>query len=215
MNKMHIDIVSDIACPWCAIGYARLERAMAQLAGEYEFTIEWHAFELNPDHSGEGEPILPALARKYGKSEEEARATQNQMMVIAKDLGINFEKLQERLTCNTFDAHRLVKWAGEQGQQTGMKQALFEAYFGRGENVSDHDVLVQCVETVGMDTAKAREVLGSDRYARVVREDEANYQKAGVTAVPAFIINNKYLIAGAQEPDTLVQALQEIGTQPK
>ncbi|PCM46324.1 DsbA family oxidoreductase [Marinobacter sp. ANT_B65] len=211
MKKIQIDIVSDIACPWCAIGYARLEKAMAQLAPEYEFSIEWHAFELNPDHSGEGEPILPALARKYGKSEEEARATQNQMMAIAMGLGINFGKLQERLTCNTFDAHRLVKWAGEQGQQTGLKQALFDAYFGKGYNVSSHDVLLRCVEDLGLDSAKAKEVLDSDQYARAVREDEAEYHKAGITAVPAFIINNKYLIAGAQEPDVLVQALQEIG----
>ncbi|RBW48561.1 DsbA family oxidoreductase [Marinobacter sp. F3R11] len=211
MKKIQIDIVSDIACPWCAIGYARLELAMAQLASEYEFTVEWHAFELNPEHSGEGEPILPALARKYGKSEEEARATQNQMMAIAQGLGINFEKLQERLTCNTFDAHRLVKWAGEQGRQTELKQALFGAYFGKGNNVSSQDTLLECVEAVGLSSEKAREVLDSDQYARAVREDEANYQKAGVTAVPAYIINNKYLIAGAQEPDVLVQALREIG----
>jgi len=213
MIKIHIDIVSDIACPWCAIGYARLERAMEQLAPEYEFTVEWHAFELNPEHSGEGEPILPALARKYGRSEEEMRSSQGQMLTIAKDLGLNFEKLQERLTCNTFDAHRLVKWAGEQGLQTGMKQALFEAYFGRADDVSDRDVLVRCAEALGLDPEKARKVLDSDQYARAVREDEATYQKAGVTAVPAFIINNKYLISGAQEPDALVQTLQEIGVE--
>ena len=214
MKKIHIDIVSDIACPWCAIGYARLERAMEQLAPEYEFTVQWHAFELNPDHSGEGEPILPALARKYGRSEEELRVTQSQMMTIAEDLGLNFDRIQERLTCNTFDAHRLVKWAGEQGQQTGMKQALFEAYFGKAEDVSNHDVLIKCVESLGLDSTKARDVLGTDQYATEVREDEATYQKAGVTAVPAYIINGQYLISGAQEPDTLVQALQEIGAEP-
>ncbi|MBC7182135.1 MAG: DsbA family oxidoreductase, partial [Marinobacter sp.] len=188
MKNINIDIVSDIACPWCAIGYARLERAMEQLAPEYEFSVQWHAFELNPDHSGEGEPILPALARKYGRSEEEMRATQSQMMTIAKDLGLNFERMQERFTCNTFDAHRLVKWAGEQGRQTEMKQALFEAYFGRAEDVSDHQNLLRCVESLGLDSAKAREVLDSDDYAKVVREDEATYQQAGVSAVPAFII---------------------------
>ena len=213
MTKMQIDIVSDIACPWCAIGYARLKRAMEQLAPEYEFTVQWHAFELNPDHSGKGEPILPALARKYGRSEAEMRATQSQMMTIAKDLGINFEKIQQRLTCNTFDAHRLVKWAGEQGRQTAMKQALFEAYFGKAEDVSDGDVLVRCVETLGLDADAAREVLKSDRYAGAVREDEATYQKAGITSVPAFIINSKYLISGAQEPAALVQALQEIAAE--
>lgn len=210
MDKMHIDIVSDIACPWCAIGYARLKLAMEQLSANYEFTVQWHAFELNPDNSGDGEPILPALARKYGRSEEELRATQDQMMAIAKGLGLNFEKIQERLVCNTFDAHRLVKWAGEQECQTELKQALFEAYFGRAENVADHDILLGCVEALGLDVEKAREVLNSDQYAVAVRKDEATYQKAGVSAVPAFIVNGKYLISGAQEPDTLVQALQEM-----
>ncbi|WP_100638397.1 DsbA family oxidoreductase [Marinobacter salexigens] len=213
MKNIHIDIVSDIACPWCAIGFARLEQAMDQLASEFEFTIQWHAFELNPDSSGDGEPILPALARKYGRSEEELRATQDQMMAIAKDLGLNFEKIQERRVCNTFDGHRLIKWAGEQGQQTGMKKALFEAYFGRAENVADHDVLIRCVETLGLDAAQAKDVLNSDQYAVAVRKDEATYQKAGVSAVPAFIVNNKYLIAGAQEPDTLVQAIRDVDSE--
>jgi len=213
MNKIQIDIVSDIACPWCAIGYARLERAMAQLGPDYEFTVQWHAFELNPAHSGQGEPILPALAKKYGRGEDEMRAAQANMMAIAKDLGVNFEKLQERLTANTFDAHRLVKWADAQGQQTAMKQALFEAYFGKAMDVSDQDVLLSCVETLGLDPAEAKQVLESDQFTTAVREDEAKYQKAGVTSVPAFIINSKYLISGAQEPDVLVKTLQDISAE--
>ncbi len=215
MNKIHIDIVSDIACPWCAIGYARLERAMEQLAPEFEFTVKWHAFELNPDHRGEGEPILPALARKYGRSESEMRANQTQMMGIATELGLNFEKMQERFTCNTFDAHRLVKWADEQGQSTAMKQALFEAYFGRAEAVSEPEVLLRCVEAAGLEPESARAVLETDQYARTVREDEARYQQAGISSVPAFVINNKYLISGAQEPESLVQALREIAGEPE
>ncbi len=210
MNKIHIDIVSDIACPWCAIGYARLERAMEQLAPEFEFTVKWHAFELNPDHRGEGEPILPALARKYGRSESEMRANQTQMMGIATELGLNFEKMQERFTCNTFDAHRLVKWADEQGQSTAMKQALFEAYFGRAEAVSEPEVLLRCVEAAGLEPESARAVLETDQYARTVREDEARYQQAGISSVPAFVINDRYLISGAQEPESLVQAFREI-----
>lgn len=213
MNKMQIDIVSDIACPWCAIGYARLQRAMQQLEPDYEFTVQWHAFELNPEHSGQGEPILPALAKKYGRSEAEMRDAQANMMAIAKDLGINFEKLQERLTANTFDAHRLVKWADEQGKQTGMKQALFEAYFGKAQDVSDQSVLMSCVESVGLDPEAARQVLASDQFTTAVREDEAKYQQAGVTSVPAFIINNKYLISGAQDPEVLVKALQDIAAE--
>lgn len=213
MNKMQIDIVSDIACPWCAIGYARLQRAMAQLAPDYEFTVQWHAFELNPTHSGQGEPILPALAKKYGRSEDEMREAQAGMMAIAKDLGVNFEKLQERLTANTFDAHRLVKWADEQGKQTEMKQALFEAYFGKALDVSDQSVLLDCVEAVGLDTAAAKTVLESDEFTKAVRDDEATYQKAGVSSVPAFIINRKYLISGAQDPEVLVKAFQDISAE--
>ncbi|MGO4999533.1 DsbA family oxidoreductase [Oceanisphaera sp. W20_SRM_FM3] len=207
MKQVKIDIVSDIACPWCAIGYARLARAMKQLTAEYEFTIQWHAFELNPEHSGKGEPILPALAKKYGRSEEEMRANQHNMMTVAKDLGLNFEKIQQRSTCNTFDAHRLVKWAGEQGRQTALKQALFEAYFGKAMDVSDHKVLLSCVAALGLDSVKAKQVLASDQYGAKVREDEANYRQAGITSVPAFIINNKYLVSGAQEPEAWVQTL--------
>ena len=210
MTQIAIDIVSDIACPWCAIGYARLEKAMDALKDDMDFTVAWHAFELNPDPSGDGEPILPALSRKYGRSEDEMRANQAQMMDIAKGLGLNFEKLQERYTRNTFDAHRLVKWAGEQGKQTDMKLAFFEAYFGRGENVSNPDTLIHCVETIGLDGSQAREVLASDQYAEAVREEETQYQQAGVSAVPAYIINQKYLISGAQEPETLVNAFREI-----
>jgi len=213
MNKIQIDIVSDIACPWCAIGYARLQLAMAQLEPDYEFTVQWHAFELNPNHSGQGEPILPALAKKYGRSEDEMREAQANMMAIAKDLGVNFEKLQERLTANTFDAHRLVKWAVDHDKQTEMKQALFEAYFGEAKDVSDPTVLLECVKSVGLDSEAASTVLESGQFTTAVREDEATYQKAGVSSVPAFIINNKYLISGAQEPEVLVKAFQDISAE--
>ena len=111
MKNLHIDIVSDIACPWCAIGYARLEQAMASLQDEVSIKVQWRAFELNPDPNLVPEPILPALSKKYGRSEEEMRASQQSMMQIAADLGLNFAKMQQRFTCNTFDAHRLVKWA--------------------------------------------------------------------------------------------------------
>lgn len=213
MTTVQIDIVSDIACPWCAIGYARLQQAMAELKDEMAFTIEWHAFELNPDPTGDGEPILPALSRKYGRSPEEMRANQAQMIEIATDLGLNFEKLQERYTRNTFDAHRLVKWAREHGKQTEMKMACFEAYFGHAANIADPNVLVGCAESIGLDGKAAREILASDRYADTVREDEARYQQAGVSAVPAYIVNQKYMISGAQEPDTLANAFREIAAE--
>jgi len=127
MTTLQIDIVSDIACPWCAIGYARMEQAMAQLDGELDFAIEWHPFELNPDKDADGEPILEALSRKYGRSPAEMQKAQSEMMTIAHELGLNFERMQERFTRNTFNAHRLVMWAGEQGRQTDMEKAFFDA----------------------------------------------------------------------------------------
>ncbi|WP_409526400.1 DsbA family oxidoreductase [Nitrincola sp. MINF-07-Sa-05] len=214
MKNIQIDIVSDIACPWCAIGYARLEQAMSSLAEELSFSIEWHAFELNPDKSSADEPILQALSRKYGRSVEEMEAAQSNMMTIASELGLNFSKLQERYTRNTFDAHRLVKWASEQGLQTEMKKSLFDAYFGHAENVSDIDVLVRCAESAGLDGNQARAILSSDQFTDIVREDEASWQQAGISSVPAFIINQTYLISGAQEPDSFIQALRRIASEP-
>ncbi|MEX1197145.1 MAG: DsbA family oxidoreductase [Pseudohongiellaceae bacterium] len=213
MTTMKIDIVSDIACPWCAIGYARLENAMRSLSDELDFRLEWHAFELNPDASADGEPILPALSRKYGRSTEEMKAAQDDMMAIARELGLNFERMQERHTCNTFDSHRLVKWAAEQNRQTDMKKAFFEAYFGHAANISDPEALIRCVESIGLSGDEARKVLKSDSYADVVRQDEARYQRAGVSAVPTFVINDRYMISGAQDPETLVRAFREIAAE--
>jgi len=133
------------------------------------------------------------------------RESQSQMKAMAKDPGLNFEKLQERYTRNMFDVHLLVKWAGEQGRQTDMRMACFEAYFGRAENISDADVLAGCAENAGLDAKAARDVLASGQYANAVREDEAKYQQAGVSAVPAYVINQTCLVSGAQQPDTLVQ----------
>jgi len=211
MSSLHIDIVSDIACPWCAIGYARLEKALEQVSGELECSLEWRAFELDPEAGSE--PILPALARKYGRSEADMEAAQEQMMASAHALGLNFSKMQKRYTCNTFDGHRLVKWAATQGRATAMKQALFDAYFGEAEDVSDRSVLLRTVERAGLDAQVAAEVLDGGDFADQVREEEAYYQRAGVNSVPSFIVNRRYMITGAQEPETLVRALREIAAE--
>lgn len=213
MNHIHIDIVSDIACPWCAIGYARLKQAMDRLSDDISFGIQWHAYELNPDASGDGLPILEALSRKYGRSSAEMEAAQADMMRIAEGLGLNFSRMQERHTRNTFDGHRLVKWAGEFNRQTEMKMALFDAYFGYAANIADHDVLQSRAESIGLDSSEARKLLESDQYAEVVRDEEDHWQKAGVTGVPAFILNHRYMVSGAQEPDTLVEVLRKVASE--
>lgn len=212
MTTLKIDLVSDIACPWCAIGYARLQQALATLP-QLQTELEWHAFELNPDKNAPQEPILPALSRKYGRSEDEMRASQANMMQIAADLGLNFSKMQQRFTCNTFDGHRLVKWAATQSKATAMKLALFEAYFGEAKDVSDATVLANCAEQAGLDKTQAQRILAGNDYADSVTEDIANYQQAGISSVPAFIINNRYLISGAQEPAQLAASLQQIAAE--
>jgi len=213
MTPVRIDLVSDIACPWCAIGYARLQQALSQLP---ELTVElyWRAFELNPDPDLVPEPILPALCKKYQQTEQQMQANQRQLMQLASSLGLNFSGMEQRYTCNTFNAHRLLKWAAEFGKQTELKLALFEAYFGQGASVNEPEVLRQCVIKAGLAAEPAMLVLQSDQYAQQVRAEQAMYQQAGIQSVPAFIINQRYLISGAQEPAVLAQALADIAAMP-
>lgn len=212
MQRIKIDLVSDIACPWCAIGYARLQQAL-DLLPNISAELEWHAFLLNPDKNAPQEPILEALSKKYGRDINELRATQDNMITIATELGLNFAKLQQRNTCNTFDGHRLVKWAATQQKADAMKLALFDAYFGQAKNVADHQVLADCAEQAGLDKAAASKVLASNEYETAVNDDIAKYQQAGISSVPAFIINNKYLISGAQEPAQLAASLEQIAVE--
>lgn len=211
MNHLHIDIVSDIACPWCAIGFARLRQAMEQVSDELSISYHWRAFELDPKASPE--PILAALARKYGRSEEEMKTAQSQMMEVAEQLGLNFEKMQQRYTANTFNAHRLIKWATPQERATELNTALFDAYFGRAEDIGAREVLLGCAESAGLDRNQAAMVLDSNDYAEEVRQEEARYQKAGVQSVPAFVIEQRYVISGAQESDIFVQAFKDIAAE--
>ena len=174
MSALTIDLVSDIACPWCAIGYGRLQKALAQL-DDIDVSLTWRAFELQPDPDVTPEPITPALARKYNVDEAQIEQSQKQMMDIAAGLGINFEKMEQRYTCNTFDGHRLVKWATRFDKQTPMKLALFDAYFGKGLSVDNHEVLLDAAEQAGLDRTLAAELLLSDEYSEQVRQEEQQY----------------------------------------
>ena len=222
MTRLRIDLVSDIACPWCAIGYARLQQALQSLHGTIEVDLHWRAFELNPDPALVPEPILPALCRKYGVPAAQMQQSQQMLMQLAAGLGLNFSGMEQRLTCNTFDAHRLLKWAAAAypataaqsvSAQTALKLALFEAYFGRAEQVSEHDVLLRCVAAAGLDADAAAQVLLSTQFTDDVRAEEAAYQQAGISSVPAFVINQRYLISGAQEPAQLAETLQQIAAE--
>lgn len=209
MQKVRIDLVSDVACPWCAIGYRRLEQALEVLAGEIEVELVWQPFELNRDMPPEGEPILEHLCRKYGKDAATMEQSQREIMAAAEALGLNFRGALERRANNTFAAHRVLAWAGTQHQETALQLALFEAYW-RGENPADPLVLREKAIEVGLDGDTAEDIARSDQYAEEVREAEQRFMDMGVSAVPGFILDGRYLISGAQPADVLVDALRQV-----
>lgn len=210
MQKVRIDLVSDVACPWCAIGYRRLEQALEILDGEIDVELFWQPFELNPDMPPEGEPILEHLCRKYGKDAASMEQSQHEIMAVAEELGLNFRGAQERRANNTFAAHRVLAWAATQNRETPLQLALFDAYFGEAKNPSDPEVLREKAIEVGLDGDAAEAIARSDQYADDVRAAEQRFMEAGVSAVPGFILEGRYLISGAQPADVLVDALRQV-----
>lgn len=213
MTLFTLDIVSDVVCPWCAIGYKRLEQAMNTLKGEIDFKIEWHPFELNPQMPPEGEEIFEHLAHKYGSSRENVLQNQTMIAGLARELGLDFQFGPGRRIYNTFDAHRVIYWASTQGKQTEFYLALFQEYFTKGNNPAAPEVLVRVADELGLSAGEASDVIVSGRYGEEVRAEERLYQQQGVRAVPAYIVNQTYLISGAQEPTTLVHAFRDIAMQ--
>ena len=209
---MKIDFVSDISCPWCAIGLNALEQALAEVRGEISAQLHFQPFELNPQMPAEGQDIDLHIAQKYGASKEQMAANREQIRRRGEEVGFVFGEGKRSRIYNTFDAHRLLHWAEEEdeGRQRALKHALFEAYFTRGESPGDHAVLLAAVESVGLDRARAAAILGSDEYAAEVRERERMYLDAGIHSVPAVIINDRHLISGGQPAQVFAQALRQI-----
>jgi predicted DsbA family dithiol-disulfide isomerase len=207
---MKIDFVSDVSCPWCAIGLNALEQALAEVRGEISAELHLQPFELNPQMPVEGEDIDEHIARKYGASPEQMAANREQIRRRGEEVGFIFGEGKRSRIYNTFDAHRLLHWAQEEGRQRELKHALFEAYFTRGENPGDHAVLAAAAESVGLDRSRAAAILGSDEYADEVRERERRYLDAGIHSVPAVIINDRHLISGGQPAHVFAQALRQI-----
>ncbi len=203
-----VDIVSDVVCPWCIIGYKKLEKAMLQFEGKAAFELTWHAFELNPSMPPEGQDIAEHMAQKYGATAEQSKANRERMRQAGQDLDFEFNSHDKMRMVNTFDAHRLLHWAGETGKQTALKLALFKAHFTDGENVSDHEVLVAVASSVGLDEKRARDLLSTDLYAAEVRATESEWQERFITGVPAFIFNKKFMVPGAQEADVFANIIE-------
>ncbi len=214
-TPLHIDFVSDVACPWCAVGLAALERAVDQLKGEVEVEIDFQPFELNPQMGPEGQDVGEHLAQKYGSTPEQQAQARAGIAARGAAVGFTFRKEGRGRVWNTFDAHRLLMWAGEQGarQQRDLKMALLQAYHGEGRSPADHQVLLDVVASVGLDRKEAQLVLESGRYTNEVREREQQFQQMGISAVPSVIVNNRHLIQGGQPPEVFEQALRQLAAQ--
>ena len=209
-TRLRIDFVSDVVCPWCAIGLASLEQALERVRGEVEADIHFQPFELNPQLPAEGEDAAGHLQRKYGMSAEQAASNQQAIVDRGAALGFTFDMARRSRIYNTFDAHRLLHWAGAEGRQRELKHALLRAYFTDGRDVSNRDTLVELAGDTGLDAERARTVLESGEFTDEVRADEEFFIQAGIRGVPAIIIERKHLISGGQPVEVFEQALREV-----
>jgi len=210
MKTLKIDFVSDVSCPWCAVGLASLQTALARVAPEVQAELTFQPFELNPQMVAEGEDTTEHLRNKYGSTPEQAAAIRETIRARGAELGFVFNLDKRSRIYNTFDAHRLLHWAHLEGCQLALKKALLKAYFTDGEDPSDHTVLVRLATEVGLDAVRARAILEGDTFAAEVREQEQFYQQQGIHSVPAVVINDRHLISGGQPPEVFEQALRQL-----
>lgn len=215
MSQIHIDFVSDISCPWCAIGLQGLLQALQQLGGQVQASLTFLPFELNPDMPPGGQDITEHLTQKYGSTLEQQAQIRETIRQRGAEVGFVFNPDGRGRIYNTFHAHRLLHWAGEQGtgQQLLLKQLMLKACHTRSLPMDDRDVLLACVAEAGLDGAEAEAVLNEGRYAEEVRQAEAMVAEAGIRAVPAVVINQRHLISGGQPVANYVKALSEIAAQ--
>ena len=212
---MKIDFVSDVSCPWCVIGLKALEDAMGRVAPAIQPTLHFQPFELNPQMAPEGQDITEHLTQKYGISPAQVATNTDNIRQRGASVGFDFGLGKRSRVYNTFDAHRLLHWAGLQGDapQRALKHALFTAYFTDGLNPGDHAVLLQAARAAGLDAAGAQAVLASDAHTADVRAAQAYYHQQGISSVPAIIINERHLISGGQPAELFERALRHIATE--
>jgi predicted DsbA family dithiol-disulfide isomerase len=212
-TRLRIDFVSDVVCPWCAVGLMSLEQALERTRGEVEAEIHFQPFELNPQLGPEGEDAVEHLQRKYGMPDDQLAANQEAIRSRGAALGFTFDMDRRRKIYNTFDAHRLLHWAESAGHQRELKHALLRAYFSEGRDVSDHATLVEIAAGVGLSAERAGGILASDEFANDVRIVEQYFTGAGIHAVPAVILERKHLVSGGQPVEVFEQALRQVAAQ--
>jgi predicted DsbA family dithiol-disulfide isomerase len=212
-QAIQIDFVSDVACPWCAVGLNALERALERIGTEITVQMHFQPFELNPTMAADGADAAEYLKTKYGMSD--AQLAHNRGVIRERGAAVGFAFGDRARVWNTFDAHRLLHWAGLQAADTqrALKHALLQAYHGEGRNPGDTQVLLDLAGQVGLDAAQAAEVLRSGAFTDEVRAAEREWQQAGINSVPAIVINRKHLIQGGQPPEVFEQALRQIAAE--
>ena len=209
-TQMKIDFVSDIACPWCAVGLGALEAALIRVGDDIQADLVFQPFELNPHMPPEGEDTQEHLAKKYGSTAAQSAVIRETITARGAEVGFAFNLGHRTRIYNTFDAHRLLHWAQLEGRQRALKKALLQAYFTDGKNPSDSQVLVAVAQSVGLNGEQAKAILSSDLYASEVRLQEQLYQSKGIHSVPAIIVNDTHLISGGQPVEVFEKALRQI-----
>ena len=210
---MRIDFVSDVACPWCAVGLHALEQALRRIGPALQVQLHFQPFELNPQLPAEGEDLAEHLARKYGASAEQLAATQATLRQRGAELGFEFGH-RARIR-NTFDAHRLLHWAGLEGRSRELKHALLAAYHTHAQNVAAAEVLLRLCAEVGLDVSRAAAILAGDEFSDAVRDAERRWQALGIHSVPSVIIDGRHLIQGGQPSEAFERALRELAAAPR
>ncbi len=220
-RTLKIDIWSDVMCPWCLVGWGNLRQALDQLDGKIAASVRWHVFELNPDMPAGGEERTAHIARKYGRTLEQSRGVQTRMQRAAEEAGVSLEyegvdPAPPAMMWNTFLAHQLLLWARETGggaRQTDLKLALFAAHFNQRRNIGERDVLLDIAETTGFDREAAAAALDGQEFAERVRAEERAAWDFNITGVPAMIVDDRFMIPGAQPAETYVNVLRKVAGQ--
>lgn len=212
-TPLRIDIVSDVVCPWCAVGYSQLAEALKQTNTEYE--IHWHPFELNPDTPSEGRNWREHIANKYGSSKEQSDAMRARITEAGAEVGFEFNFTEETRTYNTFDMHQLLHWADQQGCMHKLKQALLAAHFTHARALSSREVLADIAAEIGLDRKEALTVLEDQRFADKVRQAQQQWRQQGIQSVPSVIFNQQHLVSGAQGVENFKSILRQLADLPK
>jgi len=208
MTPLRIDIVSDVVCPWCIVGYCQLKQAVDATGTPVD--IHWHPFELNPNMLAEGQNMVEHIMEKYGCSLAESHANRDRLTAIGEDLGFNFSFADDMRMHNTFSTHQLLHWATLQGRGNDLKQALFAAHFTHRRDLSDAAILTDIASETGLDRDEAAAVLFDQRFAKAVREEETFWTKQGINGVPAMVFDRQHLVIGAQGVDNYTSILTQL-----